>query len=205
MVKIVLVIIVRKYILIILIALALILSFFLGMYLYKLDRINDELAFDVEYTTNEEKNFIKENEELLQKTNSIEDKINPNTKLIEKIYYNDCNHIVQIEKEITEDLINKTKEELQAEYIGWEIQKFTNKEVVVYKEIYDFCDEHYLLKDNNGCIYVYKIDKYGKEKELKEKTDIQTKYLSEVDLAELKKGIIVYSKKDVNKKLEDFE
>lgn len=203
MVKILLVIILKKYI--ILVVLAIILSFFLGVYLYKLDKINEELAFDVEYTESKGENALRNAEMILQTTNSTEDKINPNTKLIEKVYYNDCNHIIQNEKEITEKLINKTKEELQAEYIAWEIQKFTNKEVVVYKEVYDFCDEHYLIKDKDGYIYVYKIDKYGKEKAIVQSTDIQTKYLSEVDLAELKKGIIVYSKTDVNKKIEDFE
>lgn len=203
MVKILLVIKMRKYI--ILVVLTIILSFFLGMYLYKLDKINEELAFDVEYTTNKGENAIQEAEALLQKTSSMEDKINPNTKLIEKVYYNDCNHIVQTQKEITEKLVNKTKDEFQIEYIGWEIQKFTNTEVVAYKEVYDFCDEHYLLKDKEGYIYVYKLDKYGKEKELIQKTDIQTNYLAEVDLEELKKGITVYSKTEVNKKIEDFE
>lgn len=193
----------KKYI--VLLVIAIIISFFLGVYLYKLDKINEELAFDVEYTNNRGENAVREAEVLMQTTSITEEKINLNTKLIEKVYYNDCNHIIQTEKPITEKLINKTKEELQVEYIGWEIQKFTNEEVVVYKEIYDFCDEHYLIKDKDGKINVYKLDKYGKEKELIEETDIQTKYLSEVDLADLKKGITVYSKKDVNKKIEDFE
>lgn len=188
-----------------LVVLVIVLSFFLGIYLYKIDKIDEELAFEMEYTTNRGENAIQEAENILQRTSSTEDKINPNTKLIEKIYYNDCNHIIQQEREITEDLVNKTKEELQIEYIGWEIQKFTNTEAVVYKEIYDFCNEHYLIKDKDGYIYVYKLDKQGKEKELIEKTDIQTKYLEETDLKELKKGITVYSKKDVNKKIEDFE
>ena len=194
MVKILLVIVLRKYI-IMLVVLVIVLSFFLGIYLYKIDKIDEELAFEMEYTTNRGENAIQEAENILQRTSSTEDKINPNTKLIEKIYYNDCNHIIQQEREITEDLVNKTKEELQIEYIGWEIQKFTNTEAVVYKEIYDFCNEHYLIKDKDGYIYVYKLDKQGKEKELIEKTDIK----------ELKKGITVYSKKDVNKKIEDFE
>jgi len=194
---------VKKYI--ILAVCALVLSFFLGMYLYKIDKINEELAFDVEYTTNQGQNVIREAQEILQKTSNTEEKINPNTKLIEKLYYHDCNHILQNERKITEDIVNKTKEELQIEYIGWEIQKFTDSEVVVYKEVYDFCNEHYCLRDENGNINVYKIDKYGKEKELVKETDIQTKYLAEADLNELKRGINVYSKAEVNKKLEDFE
>ena len=165
-----------------LVVLVIVLSFFLGIYLYKIDKIDEELAFEMEYTTNRGENAIQEAENILQRTSSTEQ-----------------------EREITEDLVNKTKEELQIEYIGWEIQKFTNTEAVVYKEIYDFCNEHYLIKDKDGYIYVYKLDKQGKEKELIEKTDIQTKYLEETDLKELKKGITVYSKKDVNKKIEDFE
>lgn len=195
---------VKKYI-ILLAVLALIFSFFLGTYLYKIDKIDEELAFEVEYTTNKSENAIKEAKELLEQTSSMGEKINPNTKLIEKLYYNDCNHIVQNERKITEDIVNKTKEELQTQYIGWEIQKFTNSEVVVYKEVYDFCNEHYCLKEENGNINVYKLDKYGKAKELVEETDIQTKYLAEADLNDLKKGITVYSKTEVNKKLEDFE
>ncbi len=193
----------KKYI--VLVILAIVLSFFLGTYLYKLDKINEELAFEVEYTTNKAENAINQAEEILQRTSSSEDKINPDTKIIEKVYYNDCNHIVQTEKQAPEEMVNETKDLFQAEYIGWEIQKFTNTEVVVYKEIYDFCDEHYCIKDNNGTITVYKLDKYGKEKELIEETDIQTQYLAEEDIEKLEEGIIVYNKAEVSKKLEDFE
>lgn len=193
----------KKYI--VLVILAIVLSFFLGTYLYKLDKINEELAFEVEYTTNKAENAINQAEEILQRTSSSEDKINPDTKIIEKVYYNDCNHIVQTEKQAPEEMVNETKDLFQAEYIGWEIQKFTNTEVVVYKEIYDFCDEHYCIKDNKGTITVYKLDKYGKEKELIEETDIQTQYLAEEDIEKLEEGIIVYNKSEVSKKLEDFE
>lgn len=193
----------KKYIVLVVLAIAL--SFFLGTYLYKLDKINEELAFEVEYTTNKAENAINQAEEILQRTSSSEDKINPDTKIIEKVYYNDCNHIVQTEKQAPEEMVNETKDLFQAEYIGWEIQKFTNTEVVVYKEIYDFCDEHYCIKDNNGTITVYKLDKYGKEKELIEETDIQTQYLAEEDIEKLEEGIIVYNKSEVSKKLEDFE
>lgn len=190
----------KKYIT--LIILILLLSFFLGTYLYKLDQINEKVAFDVEYTTLSEKKNIND---IVQETSSEEDKININTKIFEKVYYNDCNHIIEKEIEIDEHNINKTKDMIQAEYIGWEIQKFTNNEVVVYKEVYDFCDEHYCLKDVNGEIKAYKLDKYGKEKELIADTDIKTKYLSDEDLEELKRGVVVYSKIDLNKKIEDYE
>jgi len=203
MVKILSVIKVKKYIFLIIVTI--VLSAFLGFYLYKLEKIDEQIAFEAEYTTNKSENVINEAIEILERTSSIEDKINLNTKIIEKIYYNECEHIIEKPIEVSEKNINKTEAEFQIEYIGWEIQKFTTLEVVVYKEVYDFCNEHYILKDEEGYLNVYKLDKYDNIKELFKKTEIQTEYLSEVDLEDLKKGIIVYGRTELNKRLEDFE
>ena len=194
----------KKYIIFILIV-ALAISFVLGLYLYKLNKINEEIAFEAEYQRIESQNVIKEAENILKETSSIDNKTSPNTKIIEKIYYNDCEHLVQTEKKITESLINKNESEFQIEYMGWEIQKFTPSEVVVYKEVYDFCNEHLLLKEVEGEIVIYALDKYDNEREIIRKTGIQTKYLSELDIDNLKEGIKVYGKKNLNSIIEDFE
>ena len=194
----------KKYIIFILIV-ALAISFVLGLYLYKLNKINEEIAFEAEYQRIESQNVIKEAENILKETSSIDNKTSPNTKIIEKIYYNDCEHLVQTEKKITENLINKNESEFQIEYMGWEIQKFTPSEVVVYKEVYDFCNEHFLLKEVEGEIVIYALDKYDNEREIIRETGIQTKYLSELDIDNLKEGIKVYGKKNLNSIIEDFE
>jgi len=177
----------------------------IGIYLHKISKVNEEIAFEVEYKKQENQNIIKVAENIIEETSSIENKTTPNTIIIEKKYYNDCEHLIQTKKKMKENLINKTESEFQIEYIGWEIQKFTTNEVVVYKEVNDFCNEHYLLKDSEGEIVVYLVDKYGKEKEIVKKTGIQTKYLSEVDIDNLKQGIKVYGNKELNQLLEDFE
>lgn len=204
MVNIKMVINMKKHIIFILV-LALVVSFMIGLYLYRIDKVNEQIAFEAEYQKQESQNIIRAAENILKETSSSENKTSPNTKLIEKKYYNDCEHLIQTESEIPEKLINKTQSEFQAEYIGWEIQKFTTSEVVVYKEINDFCDEHYLLKDVEGEIIVYALDKYGKEREIIKETGIQTKYLSEVDIENLKNGMKVYGNKELNQLLEDFE
>ncbi len=204
MVNLTMVIIMRKYIILALV-LALILGFALGFYLYKLNKINEQIAFEAEYRKMESENVIREAENIIKETSSSENKTSPNTIIIEKKYYNDCGHLTQTQEKIKEKLINKSESELQAEYIGWEIQKFTPAEVVVYKEINDFCDEHYMLKDVDGEIMVFGLDKYGNEKEVIKETGIQTKYLSEVDIENLKLGMKVYGIKELNQLLEDFE
>lgn len=194
----------KKYIVIMLI-LTLIISFLLGLYLYKLSKLDEQIAFEAEYRKMESENTIKNATNIIEQTSSTENVITPNTVLIEKMYYNECEHLVEKEKKVEEKLINKNEAELQIEYIGWVIQKFTPSEVVVYKEINDFCDEHYLLKDVNGSINVYKLDKYGREKELIQETKIQTRYLPEIDLQELEKGIKAYGNTELIQLLQDFE
>lgn len=184
---------------------SLVVSFLLGVYLYRLKKVDEQIAFETEYSKESGSNIIQTLEKNLKETSSTEIKATPNTRIIEKKYYKDCEHLMQLECNITENLINKNQSEFQIEYIGWEIQKFTKEEIVVYKEINDFCGEHYELKDVEGEIVVYELDKYGKERGAIKETGIETKYLPEADLENLQKGIKVYSNKALNQILEDFE
>ena len=68
----------------------------------------------------------------------------------------------------------------------------------------EFCNEHYLLKEKDGEIAIFKLDQNNNQTFL-EKTDISTEYLTEKDLENIKRGIIIYSKKELNKTIEDFE
>lgn len=185
--------------------LALMLSFILGLYLYKLNRENEKIAFDTKYGEAQVENILKEAENLIQETSKDKNITTPNTKIIEKKYYKDCDHLVEEKNKINPNLVNKDESEIQTQYIGWEIQKFSQNEVVVYKEVNDFCDEHYLLKDVEGEIVVYRLDKYNVPKEVMQETGIQTKYLSEIDVENLKEGIKVCGKEKLSLQLEDFE
>ena len=137
-------------------------------------------------------------------TASVEIKVSPNTVLKEKQYYNKCDHLTESEKEITEELINKTEEEIAEIYAGWNIEKFTNEQITLYKENEGYCNQHYVIKENNGTIAIFRLDKNGNEI-LKQNTDFQTMYLTEADLDKLKKGIEAIGEAELNSILEDFE
>ncbi len=64
--------------------------------------------------------------------------------------------------------------------------------------------EHYVLREVGKYVQVYSIDDNEKE-ELYLSTDIATEYLPETDQLSLKEGIHVYSKKELNEILQDFE
>lgn len=144
-----------------------------------------------------------ENKDSLQ-ANSDEEKISPNCSFTQKIYYKKCGHTVQNYLELPKELVNLTKEDLQEKYSEWKIEKFSSNEIVLYKEANGECGDHYLVMENNGKVTIYKVLENG-EKELFEKTDISIEYLTESDKINMKDGIRVNSKQELNQLIEDFE
>ena len=129
-------------------------------------------------------------------TNNEEEKVSPNCVLILKVYYNKCEHLTQKKQNIEESEVNMTEQELKERFGGWEVQRFTPSEIVLYKEMDEFCDEHYLLKEKDGYIAVYKLDEKDRPT-LIETTEVSTEYLAEQDLEEIKNGIKIFSKSEL--------
>lgn len=195
----------KKYTIIAIITVGVVLGFLTGIYLYRINQVETKKLAEV---NQEEINDIlnANDEEVLNtiKTNSEEEKVSPNCNLILKVYYDKCEHLIEKRQLIEDTVVNMTEQELREKFSEWEIQKFTSTEIVLYKEVNEFCGEHYLLKDKDGYIAIYQTDE-NENKELIKTTEISTEYLAEEDLKNIKQGIKVYTKKELNKTLEDFE
>ena len=137
-------------------------------------------------------------------TNTNEVKLSPNGYITFLKYYKKCGHISKEKIKVTDNLVNLTKDELSQLYSDWQINKFTSLDVELYKEFDGNCGEHYLVKTTNGYITIY-IMNDDNSVELKETTDIATKYLSLEDMNELENGVTLYGKEALNSYIENFE
>ena len=183
-----------------------IISILIGIFIFNLlTSPNEDIANKNEILNNKiiEENSIQNTDELIT-ANSSEEKINPSTKLVLRKYYEQCGHSINEYVEMPPELINMNKQELQEQYKDWNINVFSEKEVILIKTINDYCNEHYILKELEEEIAIYKIDKNGQE-EFQEKTGISTRYLTETDKEHLKNKIKIYGVENLNKCLEDFE
>ena len=190
----------KSVIFIILAVVVVILGIIAGMYIYNNNTSNIEPQLERQLA---EEN--KEANEVIQTTSlASEEKISPNSLLILKTYYTYCKHTVTENVDMPEGLVNNTEEELKSKYSNWKVEKFSPSEVIVYMEKEEICSEHYILKENDGYICVYKLDSKGREV-LEEETGIVTQYLPEEDLISLKNGIEVNGKENLNAILEDYE
>ena len=142
-------------------------------------------------------------EEMLQ-ANSTEEKISPNCFITMKKTYNKCGHTTSEYIAIPKELVNKTKEDLEEKYAGWTIDKFSDTQIVISKKEEGECGEHYIVKDKEGKVVIYKLLEGGTEKEY-EVTDISTEYITDTDKINMKNGIKVNGKQELNQLIEDFE
>lgn len=142
-------------------------------------------------------------EEMLQ-ANSTEEKISPNCFITMKKTYNKCGHTTSEYIAIPKELVNKTKEDLKEKYAGWTIDKFSDTQIVTSKKEEGECGEHYIVKDKEGKVVIYKLLEDGTEKEY-EVTDISTEYITDTDKINMKNGIKVNGKQELNQLIEDFE
>ena len=166
----------------------------------------DKLAKEEEKVTDE---CIYENNEIENdideiKVSETETKVSPNAELVIKKYYKECGHTTEEKRNVANDMVNKTQDEIEKLYPDYKVESFFNNKIVLIKEEEGQCDEHYIVRDENSNIMIYKILSDGKE-EIYQNTGISTEYLPETDKISLRDGIKVFGRENLNSIIEDFE
>lgn len=157
-----------------------------------------------ENTTNTLNNSINSDNQNVIETNVKEVRISPNAFITFKETYEGCGHTKVDFVEVPEDFVNLSKEELKDKYSDWNIEKFTDTDIIISKDFEGSCDEHFIVKDVDGIVTAFKIKEDGTEEEY-EITDIATEYLTDTDKIEMENGIRVNGKQNLNQLIEDYE
>lgn len=154
---------------------------------------------EVDNEKNEMENVIN-----VVETNTNEERISPNAFITFKQTYNECGHTKVEFVEVPQEFVNLTEEELKQKYPEWNVEKFTDTDIILNKEVEGNCNEHYIVKDINGIVTVFHVLEDGTEEEY-QVTDIATEYLTDTDKIEMEKGIKVNGKQNLNQLIEDYE
>ncbi|WP_294182177.1 hypothetical protein [uncultured Clostridium sp.] len=144
---------------------------------------------------------------------SINNVVAGNAKIIFKIKYGKSGE-VQVEKqESAGKLTGKKKNEVEKTYknVGYKIEKFSSKEVILIKNINKYAPDKYVLGIKNGFIAIYKTDRQGNmfiENEKRDITHISTDRLKQEDIKLLTKGDKYFqcnTREEAEARLEDYE
>lgn len=202
----------NKIITILVVILVILLAMIAGVYIYKsqnnasIGENNTENNLDLADKVTDE--CVEEWEEMQNDLNSInvntsDEKLSPNCSFTFKRHYLVCDHTTNEYVNIPEKMVNATYDVLQKNYEDWNIEKFSSNEVILSKDFEGECGEHYILRNVDGNIVVFKIEN-GIEEEY-EKTDIAVDYLTETDKISFENGLKIYGKENLSQILEDFE
>lgn len=171
----------------------------------KLDSIQDIVIKNVQASQNESINGLsKEKESTIQTVNANIKKISPYAKLSIEKYFKDCGHTTTETIDIPKELVNMTEEELQKRYEKWEIKKFEEKEIHLYREIDAKCESHYVIKEEAGKVAVF-AQITNQNMQYKETTNIDFESLRVEDKELIRNGIELYGEEELSSFIEDFE
>ena len=157
----------------------------------------------VENTINEVENVTENNTNMVE-TNANEERISPNAFITFKQTYKKCGHTTSEFVEVPQEFVNLSENELKERYTDWTVEKFTDTDIILSKEVEGSCNEHYVVRDVDGTVTVFHILEDGTEEEYMI-TDIATEYLTDTDKIEMEKGIKINGKQNLNQLIEDYE
>ena len=132
-------------------------------------------------------------------------KVGVNTKIKIITHYALCGHEIITNVDVTKDMMNLSYDELKNRYRGYEFINLDDDNIILKRNINDYCNEHFLVKieDEKICIYVIHSDN---TQEFISLLDIPIDTLRQNDRYMLKTtGITIFGKESLYKFLEDFD
>ena len=116
-----------------------------------IDSVQDVVIKNVQNESKESGEEVYE----LKEVSAKEETISPYAKMVIEKKFSKCGHTTINELNIPKELINLTKNELSEKYSGWDIKEFSKDKITLYRLIEANCEDHFVLKEEDGYISVY--------------------------------------------------
>lgn len=132
-------------------------------------------------------------------------KVSVNTEIVLTDKYLLCNHEVDNKVDVDISNINKTYEEIEKQFNDYSIKEFNDKYIRLYRKVDSYCPFHYILKQKDSNISVYKkIDELNNI--LLDNLDLNYNSLRENDKKLfIGEGLEIYGQKELYELIEDFD
>ncbi len=119
--------------------------------------------------------------------------------------YTICKHTITDEMPMGTRYVGKTSEELSLAYPLWQLVEFTPEKVMFTVDIDGYCPEHYVIKEEDGYLVVYRPEKETGALYPVEKTGISYDRLTPDMQDKVDIGLAVDTIEDVEYLMEDWE
>lgn len=131
-------------------------------------------------------------------------KTGPRSVLLFERYYLKCGDLLTEETQMAYTHAGKTREDMLLAYPTWKLTEFSKDSVVFRKEIDGYCPMHYIIKNNNGYLAVYRSFKETGDLYIENELNIRFDWLNSEIQDEIRKGIVVDTAEEVEKLIENW-
>lgn len=128
----------------------------------------------------------------------------PQSKLYFERFYTKCGDLLTEETHMAYTHAGKTREDMLLAYPTWKLTEFAKDKVVFRKDIDGYCPMHYIIKNNNGYLAVYRSLKETGELYIENELDIRFDWLDSRTQQEIRKGLVVDTAEEVEKLVENW-
>ncbi|NMA95475.1 MAG: hypothetical protein GX974_05505 [Clostridiales bacterium] len=118
--------------------------------------------------------------------------------------YKACGHSHMIEETISYEDIGLDEEKFSNKYPAWTLDEFGSDIIIMKRTLDGYCPKHFILKDLDGMITIYKPDTDGNLGIIKQ-TDIAIEYLPYELQTWMQNGLAVDSLQDIENMIEDLD
>lgn len=132
-------------------------------------------------------------------------KIDTDSTMVLERLYTTCNHVLIEEHPMESRYTGKTEQEMAAAFPEWQLKHFTSNRVVFLIKIESFCPDHYIIKEEDGFLVIFRPDKDTGLPLVLEATNIPFDRLNSEMQEMTTGGIVVDSIEEVEQLLENWE
>lgn len=149
----------------------------------------------------------KQPDEVTTPVTVVENSVGLSTRIIFRTHFTRCQTIKDVSMEPFEEIVGLKESGFKAyaleEYKDWQVVRFSADEVILFQRKDQICPDHYLVSENEGYIVVFKFNEAG-VRYVAERTYIPISILPDVDQEKIRRGILVRTREEVYKLLEDY-
>lgn len=168
-----------------------------------LAKIQEEYNMERMITESKDANYENMNNENTITVSIDEIKLSPNAQMTIKKKFKLCGHTTTNQMPIPIEMVNYTEEEVEKKYTGWVIEKFTQEELILSKEIEANCESHYVLKIEDKKLKIYN-ELTSDKSNFVDEIDVDIALIPSIEINNLQEGIRVYGEEELNDIVENY-
>lgn len=134
-----------------------------------------------------------------------EERINENCEIEIRYEYTLCSHTKVANSNVSMAEIGISKEEFAEKYEGYSIDAFSSDKVIVSKRFDTYCDEHFIVKEQNGEVHILRNKMGTDEFESVMKAELIVENIPEKELKKLRAGRVFPSLEEAHDYIEAVE